>query len=245
MTTARAVPVVPFNVDRATLTAYLDASPAWERWGGTNAVAKYRHDDEAHGHLNVLIPRTDEPDCADEDRDMLATAAYAVNAVALGIDPRTSNDVIERLVAAFRLAGPDSDIARIVSGQVEPEPDLPPAPLTLPEDIQLTYTINNGTDHYRNIDDEADRSSIDIECRYGDRSEWCISAAAHEFGWDKRDPDIAISFLGRAYEHHEARALITMLTQLGPNGTLRDVIALLDQLGAKNIWDVIAQKGQQ
>ncbi|MFG1977067.1 hypothetical protein ACGFJC_47710 [Nonomuraea fuscirosea] len=127
------VQLVPFDADRHTLAAFLDASPLWERYTWKtqrrtgyqtwrlapttqrevygeyvwDARATLYTDDSATAH-----PSGDESYCAE--------TALAINAVALRLPPNTEPDVIERFVAIYLLNEPSSATALIASGQVEP-----------------------------------------------------------------------------------------------------------------------------
>ncbi|MET7336006.1 hypothetical protein [Nonomuraea sp. NPDC005650] len=136
-TTVSTAPVqlVPFDADRATLIAHLDASPTWERADVrqmTNLNMRWQLRPRAIQEIysyqpcnDVITLPTDEAAPYVDEAGMREDAARIINAVALRLSPdHLGEDTVERLVAAYQLAGPDSDIARIISGQVEPEPDL-------------------------------------------------------------------------------------------------------------------------
>ncbi len=100
---------VPFDADRATLVAYLDASPQWDTPTRGRYITHYAlkpgivapSSTTIHG---VEIPNDDAPQHADEDRELCAEAAIVINAVALGLDPVTPRAAVERLVRIATLS---------------------------------------------------------------------------------------------------------------------------------------------
>ncbi|GAT68935.1 hypothetical protein PS9374_04600 [Planomonospora sphaerica] len=131
--TTTAVQFVPFDADRATLLAHLDAHPWWARnrrdsgngylvWELTAEACTelYGHLFHQHGRA-VLLTESAAAHHPPSDTGTCEEAAYVINAVALGLDLRTSTDVVDWLVAIYRLAEPGGAIALIASGQVVPE----------------------------------------------------------------------------------------------------------------------------
>ncbi|MBG0818938.1 hypothetical protein [Planomonospora sp. ID82291] len=122
--TATAVRLVPFNATLPALIQFLDASPVWERatrrsgfltWDLSPDVS-----DAVYGgrHHSVSLLPVDVAKHVDTE-SWCADAVNTINAVALGLDPSTRPDAVERLAAIYRLAEPGSTIALIASGQVE------------------------------------------------------------------------------------------------------------------------------
>ncbi|MFG1706488.1 hypothetical protein ACFLIM_25165 [Nonomuraea sp. M3C6] len=128
MTHSNAPALVPFDADRATLTAYLDEYPAWQRLNIPNgrpylkwrirpdvAVERYGFHPMATA---ITLPKNDGYWADDEQ--LCITAAYTINSVELRA-PDESSILIERLAAIYQLADPGGPIALLASGQVEPE----------------------------------------------------------------------------------------------------------------------------
>ncbi|WP_043636976.1 hypothetical protein [Nonomuraea candida] len=122
------------DANRDELVAHLDANPHWERhtsraygpdylaWQADRAVV-----DDIYGHramsviVNFPAPHLDQYLGGDYVAARLAEAANTANAIALRLPVETHFEVIDRLVAIYQAAEPDSPIALIASGQVEPE----------------------------------------------------------------------------------------------------------------------------
>jgi hypothetical protein len=131
--TAPTVSLVPWDADRATLIAHLDARPEWERttkrrtgngylfWDLTpEASAKIYGRQIWEGRV-VLVTEDVAAAHPEGDATFRAEATRTINAVSLRIPPNVDDDIIERFVAAYNSAPPDSDTRLILSGQVEPE----------------------------------------------------------------------------------------------------------------------------
>ncbi|MET8006292.1 hypothetical protein [Nonomuraea glycinis] len=128
---AGGVQLIPFDADRQSITAYLDAHPEWERAdrrdpGRVPSYTRWKLDPTiavavADSTWVMIDLPTDDIAHLLAEPDHCAEAVRVINAVALRTNPRDNEDVIARLAAIYQTAEPDSDIARIASGQVEPE----------------------------------------------------------------------------------------------------------------------------
>ncbi|TMR14109.1 hypothetical protein ETD86_29630 [Nonomuraea turkmeniaca] len=127
MTLPHSIPaLVPLDADRAALIAHLDASDQWERrdLARPSAYLRWTLADRIAPDMrglrpDVTLPNDQNAPYVDEGA-ACADAVHTINSVAFGIDPHHNEPaVVERLIAIYHQAGPDSDIARLAAGLVE------------------------------------------------------------------------------------------------------------------------------
>ncbi|WP_449065979.1 hypothetical protein [Planomonospora algeriensis] len=112
---------VPFDADRATLAAFLEGHPEWERTNSCDHYVSYWHPSFPRRYDRIEIPANDDPHFSTEDRTTCRTAARLINAVTLGVPTSTPEEAVRRLVeitewARTRGAGiPDSLTAELLA----------------------------------------------------------------------------------------------------------------------------------
>ncbi|MFC4014649.1 hypothetical protein ACFOY2_46015 [Nonomuraea purpurea] len=107
--------LVALDADRATLIAFLDATPPWSLVTTGRDRVVYSFDSKRTLASLVDLPADDDPAYVEEDREMCATAATEINAFQLGLPLGTPREAVRRLIEIINLSSdrdPDMWYAR-------------------------------------------------------------------------------------------------------------------------------------